>query len=163
MLERVLRRLHRGEDLLLAALLAAVLLLAVVQIALRLFFDTGLTWAEPLSRSGVFWLAMLGGLAATRSGKHIAIDALPRVLPPLGRRLMWVVAQLSASAVCVLLAWYGAGLVRFEFEAPVPWVAGISSGWPMLVLPLGFALMALRFLVAAACKPVDPTHGEDEA
>ncbi|HEX5755002.1 MAG TPA: TRAP transporter small permease [Arenimonas sp.] len=159
----VLRWLHRGEDLLLAGLLGALLLLAVTQIGLRLFFDSGLAWAEPMSRSGVFWLAMLGGLAATRSGKHIAIDALPRVLPPLGRRVMWVVAQLSASGVCALLAWHGAGLVRFEFEAPVPWVAGISSGWPMMVLPLGFALMALRFLVAAACKPIDPTHDEGEA
>lgn len=153
MLQRLLRGLHRTEDLLLATLLAALLLLAVTQIGLRLLLDTGLAWAEPLSRSGVFWLAMLGGLGATRGGKHIAIDALPRVLPLLGRRVMWGIAQLAASCICAVLAWHSVGLVRLEFEAPVPWVAGISSGWPMLVLPLGFALMSLRFLAAAMVMP----------
>lgn len=161
MAARLLRALHRAEDLLLAALLSALLLLACVQIGLRLFADSGLSWAEPLSRSGVFWLAMLGGLAATRGGRHIAIDALPRLLPPLGRRLLWAVAQLSAATVCLLLAWYSSGLLRLEFEAPVPWVAGIPSAWPMLPLPLGFALMSLRFLVAGWVGPVEPVSEPD--
>lgn len=163
MLERLLRRLHRAEDLLLASVLAALLLLAVGQIGLRLLFDTGLTWAEPLSRSGVFWLAMLGGLGATRGGKHIAIDALPRLLRPAGRRVMWCIAQLAAAGVCGVLAWQSVGLLRFEFEAPVPWVAGLSSGWPMLALPLGFALMSLRFVVAACVRPHYDGEGEGEA
>ena len=42
MIERLLRGLHRAEDWLLAALLGVLLVLAVVQIALRIFLDTGL-------------------------------------------------------------------------------------------------------------------------
>ncbi|MCB1566462.1 MAG: TRAP transporter small permease subunit, partial [Xanthomonadales bacterium] len=49
-------------------------------------------WSEPVSRLLVLWLALLGGLAATREGKHIAIDALPRLLPPLWRRIAWSVS-----------------------------------------------------------------------
>jgi TRAP-type C4-dicarboxylate transport system permease small subunit len=153
MAARWLARLHRVEDLLLAALLGALLLLSVGQIVLRVVFDAGLAWAEPVSRAGVLYLALLGALGATRSGKHIAIDALPRFLAPGPRRAVWAISQLAAAVVSLTLAWLGAGMVAMEREAPVPFVAGIPSWVPMLVVPLGFGLMGLRFLVAAWMAP----------
>jgi TRAP-type C4-dicarboxylate transport system permease small subunit len=150
---RWLSRLHRVEDGLLAALLGSLLLLSVAQIVLRMAFDAGLPWAEPVSRAGVLFLALLGALGATRSGKHIAIDALPRFLPPRPRRVVWAVSQVAAAVVCLALAWLGWGMVGMEREAPVPFVAGIPSWVPMLVIPLGFGLMGLRFLVAAWIEP----------
>lgn len=153
MAARWLARLHRVEDLLLAALLGSLLLLSVGQIVLRVVFDAGLAWAEPVSRAGVLYLALLGALGATRSGKHIAIDALPRFLAPGPRRAVWAISQLAAAVVSLALAWLGAGMVAMEREAPVPFVAGIPSWVPMLVVPLGFGLMGLRFLVAAWMAP----------
>lgn len=150
---RWLSRLHRVEDGLLAALLGSLLLLSVAQIVLRVAFDAGLPWAEPVSRAGVLFLALLGALGATRSGKHIAIDALPRFLPPRPRRVVWAISQVAAAAICLALAWLGWGMVGMEREAPVPFVAGIPSWVPMLVIPLGFGLMGLRFLVAAWIEP----------
>ncbi len=154
---RWLGRLHRAEDLLLAALALGLLGLAVAQIALRLVFDSGLDWAEMAGRAGVFWLALLGALGATRDRRHIAIDALPRVLPPWAQRLAWWVSQSAAAALCAAMAWLGWGLVQLEREAPVPFIAGVPSWWPMLVLPAGFGLMALRFLLAARAGP--PVEG----
>lgn len=163
MLERCLRGLHRAEDVLLAGLLLALLLLSVAQIALRLFFDTGLAWAEPVSRSGVFWLAMLGALGATRTRKHIAIDAFPRLLPALAQRMVWAISHVTAGSLCAALAWFGWQLVKMEFEAPSPWLAGVSSGWPMLILPIGFAIMAVRFLISAVAGPLPETFSESGA
>lgn len=154
---RWLGRLHRAEDLLLAALALGLLGLAVAQIALRLVFDSGLDWAEMAGRAGVFWLALLGALGATRDRRHIAIDALPRVLPPWARQLAWWASQSAAAALCAAMAWLGWGLVQLEREAPVPFIAGVPSWWPMLVLPAGFGLMALRFLLAARAGP--PAEG----
>ncbi|HEU0153738.1 MAG TPA: TRAP transporter small permease [Arenimonas sp.] len=151
--QRWLDRLHRVEDALLAILLGALLLLSVAQIGLRLVFDSGLDWAEPVSRAGVLWLALLGALGATRTGKHIAIDALPRALPAGAHRPLWAIAQVAAAIVALWLAWLGVGLVALEREAPVPFVAGIPSWVPMLALPVGFGLMGLRFLVAACLPP----------
>lgn len=159
MIERWRQRLHRAEDALLAAMLLALLLLAVLQIALRLFFETGLGWAEPLSRMGVLWLALLGALGATRRRQHILIDVLQRHSGPRARRVLWTITQLAAGVVAALLAWFGAGLVALEREAPVPFVPGIPSWAPMLVLPLGFGLMALRFVFAAMAGPPPPEQG----
>lgn len=159
MIERWRQRLHRAENALLAALLLALLLLAVLQIGLRLFFETGLTWAEPLSRMGVLWVALLGALGATRQRQHIMIDVFQRVAGPRLRRALWTLTQLAAAVVAGLLAYFGAGLVGLEREAPVPFVLGIPSWVPMLALPLGFGLMSLRFVAAALAGP--PAPGEN--
>lgn len=150
---RWVRRLHQAEDVLLAALLASLLLLALAQIGLRLFLDTGLAWAEPAGRAGVLWLALLGALGATRGHRHIAIDALPRMLPPPARRVAWAIAQAATAVLCAGMAWLGWGLVQLEREAPMPFIAGVPSWVPMLALPAGFGLMALRFALAAGVTP----------
>lgn len=157
-MQRWLQRLHRAENALLAAMLLALLLLAVVQIAMRLLFESGLSWAESLSRMGVLWVALLGALGATRHRHHIMIDVLQRLAGARARRVLWVVTQLAAAVVAGLLAYFGAGLVGLEREAPVPFVLGIPSWVPMLALPLGFGLMSLRFVVAAFAGP--PAPGE---
>lgn len=156
MLQRILRGLHRAEDILLACLLGGLLLLALVQIGLRIFLHSGLEWAEPVSRIGVLWLALLGALGATRTRRHIAIDALPRILPPRLHRASWILAQLAAAAVCALLAWYGWGMVELEQEMPSLFVPGIPSWWPMLAFPIAFALMSMRFVVSAFAGPPEP-------
>ena len=152
-LARWRRRLYAVEDALLALLLVLLLLLAVAQIGLRVFADTGFVWAEPVSRLMVMWLALLGALAATRERRHIAIDALPRLLPPRGRRVAWAVSQASAAAACGLLAWLAADLLLLEWEAPGLLPGGIPGWAGMLVMPPAFALMALRFLLAAVEPP----------
>ena len=155
---RLLRGLHRAEDLLLALLLGSLLLLALAQIGLRMFFGTGIEWAEPVERMGVLWLALMGALGATRERRHIAIDALPRLLPPKLHRAAWALTQLATAGICAVLAWTGWGMVEMEREAPTLFVAGVSSWIPMIVLPVGFILMALRFVVAAFGEPPEPGH-----
>jgi C4-dicarboxylate transporter, DctQ subunit len=156
---RLLRGLHHAEDWLLAALLFALLALALAQIGLRVFFGSGIEWAEPVGRMGLLWLALGGALGATRAKRHIGIDALPRILPPRGHRIAWALTQAATAVVCALLAWYGWGMVQMEREVPAAFVPGVPSWWPMLVFPAGFALMALRFAVAAFAEPPEPGHG----
>ena len=156
MLSRLLRGLHRAEDLLIALLVSTLLLLSLTQIGLRMFFHTGLDWAEPVSRVGVLWLALLGALGAARARRHIAIDALPKILPPFWRRVMWVISQLATAVICGALAWFSYGMVQMERSAPASFVPGIPSWWPMLIMPIGFGLLSLRVAVAALGPPPEP-------
>lgn len=163
-LRRVLRALHWAEDALLALALGGLLLLAVVQIVLRVGFDAGLSWAEPVSRAGVLWLAMLGALGAARQQRHIAIDAIPRLLPDAGWRAVHALTQFAAASLCGWAAWLGWGLMQSEREFPLLFVAGIESWVPMLVLPFGFGLLGVRFVLSAfAPRPVDEAAAVGQA
>jgi TRAP-type C4-dicarboxylate transport system permease small subunit len=156
---RLLRMLHRAEDALLALVLGVLVLLACGQILSRLLFDAGWSWVEPSMRLLILWLAMLGALAATRERRHIAIDLLPRMLPPLGRRLTWALGQLFAAGICVLLGWGSLQLVLLEHESETLAVASLPTWAALLILPLGFGLMALRMLVAALAPPASEPLG----
>lgn len=149
----LLRRLHQIEDGLLALALGLLVLLSVGQIVARMAFDAGGVWIEPSMRLLILWLAMLGALAATRDGRHIAIDVLPRFLPPLGRRIAWAIGQVFAALICVLMAWGSVDLVLLERESAAEVVSGVSLWVSLLILPAGFSLMALRMLIAAALPP----------
>lgn len=155
-LHRALGLLHRAEDALLALSLFALLLLAVAQILLRVGFDAGLSWGEPVSRAGVLWLAMLGALGAARQQRHIAIDAVPRLLPEALWRPVHVLTQAAAAGVCGWAAWLGWGLMQSEREFPLPFIEGIPSWVPMLVLPFGFGLLSLRLLLGAFAQRPRP-------
>ncbi len=153
---RLLRAVHRIEDGLLASTLALLVLIAFGQIIARLLFNTGWQWAGPTERLLILWLAMLGALAATRDNRHIAIDLLPRLLPPFWRRFAWGAGQLFAAVICALLAWGSVDLVLLEYESAGMAVANLPIWVSLLILPLGFSLMALRMLLAAfSAPPVD--------
>ncbi len=162
-LSRLLRALHLAEDAVLALSLSALLLLAVTQVVLRVGFDQGFSWAEPVSRAGVLWLAMLGALGAARQQRHIAIDALLRVLSDAWWRPVHVLTQCAAAAVCAWAAWIGWGLMLSEREFPLPFVPGVASWVPMLVLPLGFGLLAVRLVLAAFAPRLMPEAAASES
>ena len=99
MAARWLARLHRLEDALLAAMLLALLLLAGLQIGLRLLFDSGLIWAEAVSRLGVLWLALFVVSVLTMAGVgYFCGLSRSRRTPEV------LVLALSFSAILVLVA-----------------------------------------------------------
>ena len=146
MLTPLRQLLHRIENGLLALLLAATMLLACTLIAQRLLFDSGWLGGEAATRTLVLWLAMFGAMAATRDHRHLAIDVLPNLVGPRLRQAMYVLTQLFAALVCGALAWFAWSLLQMEREAPSELFGFVQSWHGMVILPLGFGLMALRFL-----------------
>lgn len=153
MFDRLARLLAALEDALLASLLTGMILLAFVQIALRNLADLSFSWADPLLRVAVLWLALLGAIAATRDDNHIRIDLLSRFLPAAFGRPLKRLGDLFSALVCGLIAWHALLFVRMEREMGAVAFNDIPSWLLELILPLGFALMALRFLVNALVAP----------
>jgi TRAP-type C4-dicarboxylate transport system permease small subunit len=159
MLHRLARWVATTEDLLLSLLLTAMILLACAQIALRNLADFSFSWADPLLRVMVLWLAMIGALVATRNDHHIRIDLLNRFLPE--QLATWVrrASHLFSSLVCGLIAWHAGHFVLLEKADGAVAFNGLAAWWFELILPLGFGLVALRFLLLAITpvKPDKPT------
>lgn len=123
--------------------------LAGLQIVLRAGFDSGLGWIEPALRALVLWVGMLGAITASRSGRHIHIDILTRIVSPAWHHRLEILACGFTAAVCALIAWHGARFVRLELEFPAIAFAGIPSWAVALILPVAFGLIGLRYALAA--------------
>jgi TRAP-type C4-dicarboxylate transport system permease small subunit len=165
---RALALLHRVEDLFLAALLAAMVLLAPLQILLRLGFDEGLIWADPLLRVLVLWVGLAGAVSASRGNRHISIDVLSRFAPPRVRAGVGVVTSLFTAGVSGLVAWHAGRFVAESREFHDIAFSGIEAWIFQVVMPLAFGLIAIRYVlytghdaaVALGLRPPEPPPAE---
>ncbi len=146
-LSRLLDRIHRLEDLLIAVLLTATLGLALYQIILRNVMGTGLVWGDILIRILVLWIGMAGAMAATRERKHISIDLLTRFLPPGLRRTVSILTSFFAAAVCTVACAYCLKFVLSEYAAGDLAFGRVPFWLCETILPLGFAVIALRYFI----------------
>lgn len=159
--ERLRRSLHRVEDGLLVTAVLVMVVLAALQIVLRNVLGSGLLWADPLLRALVLWIGLLGAVAASRGGRHIAIDVLTRALPEGWRRRVLAAGCLFTAAVCAAIAWHGVRYVMLEYEFAGTAFAGVPTWAVVIVLPLAFGLIGLRYLLftAAFARGHDPFAG----
>ncbi len=139
-------KLGRGlENALLIVLFGGLSTLAFAQIVLRNVFSIGLPWADGIIRLAVLWLAVIAAIAASRDGKHIAINLAERLLPDRLARPVEALVDLFTAAVAALLAWYSWSFVRdsraFEDVLLGTWPAWIFQS----ILPIGFALVCYRY------------------
>jgi len=144
---KINRLIHLLEDGLLVLTLAALILLALSQIVLRNFFDSGIEWSEPLLRVMVMWLGLLGAIAATKQNNHISIDAVSRLLPNKGKVISAVIANLFSAIICAIVSYYSLQFVLMEYQDGMMAFSSIPAWWCESIIPIGFALMSLRFLV----------------
>jgi TRAP-type C4-dicarboxylate transport system permease small subunit len=142
--DRAARGLETG---LLVAILGGLIVLGASQIVLRNFFSIGFPWVDGLTRLAVLWLGLLGALAACRDGRHITMGAILRWLPPQLQRVAGVCADAFAAAVSAALAWYSWRFVSDSHEFGDTLLGDLPAWWFQSIMPVAFALMALRFLV----------------
>ena len=135
----------RAEQFLLAIMLSLMILLAFLQIVLRNFFATGLSWADPMVRYLVLWAGFTGAALATKEGKHIKIDVFSQWLPGLSNRIVHLIIDLFSSLICCLLTFAAFVFIRNEAQISGTTFLDIPIWIPQLIICISFGLMALRF------------------
>ena len=141
-----MRWLEHLEEGLIAFLLAAMTLVTFMQVIARYVFNHSFVWA--LEATGVMFgfLIFIGMAYGVRVGAHIGVDAFVKTLSRGSAR----VVNMIAASLCLLYAgivvvggWiyvykmYDVGILMQD----VP----IGQWIPRAVLPLGYALLGLRF------------------
>ena len=150
------------ENVALVALLSGMMLLAVGQIVLREFFNTGFVWADELVKLMVLWLAMVGSVAACRDNRHIRIDLLSHLLPGNAVRLARIVVDLFAAGVAIVIAWHAWRYLGLEIEFEDTVLVDTPAWVAHSIVPLAFALIAWRFVVGALATAVELFTGSEE-
>ena len=154
-MQTLVNLIHRAEDTLLIGALASMLLMALLQIVLRNFFDAGLLWAESFLRILVLWVAMLGAMVATRERNHINIDALSRLLTVKQRKVLGLVTGLFSAGICGLVAYHAVEFVRYEYEDETTAFGVVPTWICQAIIPFGLGVMAWRFLLQAITGPFE--------
>jgi C4-dicarboxylate transporter DctQ subunit len=145
-----LRALDRAEEVLTAALLAAMTLLTFVQVVLRYAFNSGFVWALEATVYCFGWLVLLGISGAMRTDSHIAVDAVTKHLTLAAQKAVALLA-LALSMLYAALMLIGSWTLVVRLQALGSLAHDIPlARWILLSsLPLGFALLGLRIVQAA--------------
>jgi C4-dicarboxylate transporter, DctQ subunit len=146
----LIRVWHRLEEGFIAFLLAAMTLLTFTQVVLRYVFNSGFVWALEGTTYLFAWLVLFGMSYGVRVGSHIGVDAVVKLLPPKGQRVVGLLAILLSLVYCVILfvgAWnYTDTMMTIGIEAEdIP----VERWMLSIILPIGFLLLGLRLAEAA--------------
>ncbi len=123
--------------------LFALLVLGMIQ---RLVPVLHLQGYDELIELLFIWLTCPGAVALWREGSLYRVNALDRLLPPVGRRLWWSAIHVGMLAVALALAVVGFDFVRMSGET-TPYLQW-NKAWWYLAIPVCGTLMALYSAVA---------------
>ncbi|MCF6263657.1 MAG: TRAP transporter small permease [Xanthomonadales bacterium] len=136
-----------AENTLLVSILISMILLAAAQIFLRNIFDFSLFWADEMLRLLVLWLTLAGAMVASRMDKQIRIDVLDRFMSAKWQKLNRIFINFFTAAVCALFSWHSARFVMASYEYGDTLLRDTPAWLLQIILPIGFGLMAYRYLV----------------
>ncbi|NOR37645.1 MAG: TRAP transporter small permease subunit [Woeseiaceae bacterium] len=141
--------INRLEEGVLATLLALMTILTFVQVVLRYAFNSGLVWSLEATTYLFAALILFGMSYGVRTQTHIAVDLVIRRLPRRAAKIVNLVAILACLSYALLMLYGSAVFVdrlmilgNHARDIPLPkWLLTVT-------MPLGFTLLAFRFLEA---------------
>ncbi len=140
------RKLEHLEESFISFLLAVMTLITFAQVVARYVFNYSFVWALELVTYLFAWLIFIGMSYGVRTGSHIGIDAVVKLLGHKASRIVTIVATILCliySGIIFVGGWnyitkiYAIGNTAKDIDIPV-WI-------PRLALPVGYALLTLRF------------------
>jgi TRAP-type C4-dicarboxylate transport system permease small subunit len=142
------------ESTALVILLGALMVLAVGQIVLRVFFNFGFIWADELVKLFVLWIALVASIAASRSNRHLRIDLLSHFVADKYARFPRIIVEAFASFMCGVLAWHSWRYVQLTIEFEDTLLVDFPAWIAYSLLPLSFALMSYRFILSCGSEVI---------
>ena len=166
------QRVNRVEEAFIAIALGLMTLVTFSNVIARYVFNDNLLWALEITLFLFAWLVLLGASYCVKKDLHLGIDLVINVLPRHWRRLASCVGVALCLTFSLLLLkgswdyWYPFVTTRAFLETedvPMPEFLQFLAEWlnegdryenlprfiPYFSLPLGAALLTLRFLQLA--------------
>jgi TRAP-type C4-dicarboxylate transport system permease small subunit len=151
------------ESAALVMLLGALMILAVGQIVMRVFFNSGFIWADELIKLFVLWIALVASIAASRSNRHLRIDLLSHFVADKYSRYPRIMVDAFASFMCGILAWHSWRFVQTTIEFGDSVLVDFPAWIAYALLPLSFALMSYRFALSCGADVVKVLRPDDQS
>ena len=157
------------EESSIALCLGMMTLITFANVVARYVFNSNILWGLELTVFLFAWLILMGASYAVKKHVHIGVDVVINLLSPSARKMCAILAIIACLAFSIMLLvgswnyWYPFATSRAFLETediPMPEMLQFMSDWlnegeryekiprmiPYLALPLGLALLTLRFL-----------------
>ncbi|MCC6869921.1 MAG: TRAP transporter small permease [Burkholderiales bacterium] len=138
------------------AMLTVASCLGMYQILARFVFLQPAEWSEVLIRFTLIWMVFLGAPMAFRQGAMVCVDLAHRLAGPLGKRILDLLAAISALVILGVMLWFGS---RYSWVGRFQTIAGLETvpmTWAYLSIPVGAVFSCLAVI---ACF-LDPRRFE---
>ncbi len=160
----VLKRLDDGLSVVERQLLGwSIVIMAVNTVAnviMRLGFSSSIFFSEELNQFLIILVTFVGISEAARMGRHIRMSAFTDMLGPRASKVMMIIITLGTAALLFLLTWYSIGYVLSQIQSNrLTPALRIPYYFTVLIVPFGFAVTGIQFVLAAATNIFRPgTH-----
>jgi len=144
----LIARVARWASTLAGLAVLAIVLLISYDVLMRYFFDQPQLFVDELA-SFLEVLVIFGGLAQTfRVGGHVRVDLLTSRLPPRARAWLRLVTLVIGLTFLAIVIWTTAQSALTAYRYGRVSAVMLYPLWlPMVLIPLGLALMAATMLV----------------
>jgi len=144
-------------------ILSSLIAINALEITLRSFFSTSLSWIFETNTLLASWLYFLGIAIIYHKGKDITVTAVQERLPSSLQRLYGRAMQLITAAVYIGCAWYAWRLIELQWPFRTPGVGYPRAAFTLPLL-IGLAVVALeclrRVLDPQEPAPAASAHGD---
>jgi C4-dicarboxylate transporter DctQ subunit len=160
------------EETAIAICLGLMTLITFANVVARYLFNNNILWALEATVFLFAWLVLMGCSYGVKKQFHIGVDVVINLVSPKARRVMAMVSVAACLVFAILLLigswnyWYPFATSRAFYETndvPMPDFLQFFATWlndgepyeklprfiPYAALPLGMALLTLRFLEVA--------------
>jgi len=114
-----------------------------------------ITWVQNLT----LWVAFAGGIIAARDRRHLSL-ATTTFLSPSVRTYADLVASAVGCSVAAVLAWAAYHTVDLERQSIVALSGGVAIWMVYTIMPIGFALIAIRMWWQSGLMPAHEFESE---
>jgi len=144
-LRKINYRLYKFQQIFVVVLFLTLLIIAFLQVVLRLFFRGGIESADSIIHYLVLWVGFLGASLATYKNRHINIDVASQFFKKLNKKLVSLIVNIVSLSISILFLIAAINFIVNEFnnDAKITFI----PVWVLeLVLPLSFLFIVISFL-----------------
>lgn len=159
--------LDRLEEWLISLMLFSMTALTFTQVVMRYVFDSGISWGLEMTGVMFAFMIFIGISYGVRVGSHIGVDALVKLMPAGARKASSVLVVLLCLLYVAFILVGATTYVSKMMDVGIELEDMPIERWKVLiVMPIGYTLVAFRFLQILwnlVSGKTDSLHLADEA
>jgi tripartite ATP-independent transporter DctM subunit len=150
--QRIVDGLTLAFSVLVMVTLAGMLIIVLLEVLGRDFFNFDLVWNEQAVILGLYTVTFIGAAVAYLRQEHFRLIAIKERFSPRWQILAEACSEWTAVVVCGLIAWVSMPLVPSNWRVALPDLP-VSQAWTLLPIPVGMVMIVLIALSRLSAMP----------